>query len=51
MPPKRHADQAAPAPLGPTGRPIRNGGRSVDPRSQAGDYLTRVFVFRTPIIP
>ena len=48
MPPKRHADQAAPAPLGPTGRPIRNGGRSVDPRSQAGDRLTTAQGVRLP---
>ena len=48
MPPKRHADQSAPAPLGPTGRPIRNGGRSVDPRSQAGDHLTTAQGARLP---
>ena len=40
--------KSAPAPLGPTGRPIRNGGRSVDPRSQAGDRLTTAQGVRLP---
>ena len=48
MLPQPHPDQSSPAPLGPTGRPIRNGGRHSDPRSQAGEYLTTAQGSRLP---
>jgi catalase len=48
MLPQPHPDQSSPAPLGPTGRPIRNGGRHSDPRSQAGEYLTTAQGLRLP---
>ncbi|MCW2691979.1 MAG: catalase [Mycobacterium sp.] len=40
MPPKRHADQAAPAPLSPTGAAEAAPLLGADPRAQQGDYLT-----------